>query len=457
MTRPRTMAVLLALGLVLGACSRGGQTTTNQPGPAATTGTTGNAACTGVTLQATDVGITPDSITIEVMADVGSPLAPGLFQANIDAIQGFAKMVNSQGGIACRQLKVVAWDSKLTPDEAKNGIITACKDSLAMVGGNALFNPDVSAMTGCVDKAGNPTGLPDLAALANDINEECAPTAYLVQAVAIQCPPTTGPQQEKANIGPTKYFQTIEPNLHGMYMVPGDLPTTVLSATPQIKAQAEAGVTWDKVTKVSGSDTQAAYTPRVQSVKQSQSNYVFNGSNDVAMIRMRKEAAAQGVSSVKVWACFACYTDAFKAEGAAVDGTYVQLGFVPFEEADTNPTIQAYLDHVPKPDVFGAGAWQSALLFQKTIDQIVATDGPNGITRAKMLDVLSHMTDFDANGWLGKPKDLKGFGPGCFVMMQLQGNKFVRVYPQQRGTLDCNPDNVVTINLDPAAEAAKIS
>ena len=42
-----------------------------------------------------------------------------------------------------------------------------------------------------------------------------------------------------AFVGQLQYYQTIEPNLVGLYMVPGDLPTTVQSATYQIKAQAE--------------------------------------------------------------------------------------------------------------------------------------------------------------------------------------------------------------------------
>ena len=122
------------------------------------------------------------------MADTGSPLAPGLFQGNIDAVKGFAEYVNDNGGIGCRKLVVQTWDSKLDPTESKNGLIEACQDSLAMVGNNALFNPDVTPMTDCPDATGAVTGLPDLAALTADINEACAPTTYSVAASARTCP-----------------------------------------------------------------------------------------------------------------------------------------------------------------------------------------------------------------------------------------------------------------------------
>jgi hypothetical protein len=52
-------------------------------------------------------------------------------------------------------------------------------------------------------------------------------------------------------------------------------------------------------------------------------------------------------------------------------------------------------------------------------------------------------------------KNLRGFSP-CFVEMQIQNGKYVRVYPTKPGTFDCNPSNLTTITSDPAAEAAKI-
>ena len=126
------------------------------------------------------------------MADVGSPLAPGLFQANLDAVKAFADAVNEQGGLACRKLVVKTWDTKLTAEESKNGQLEACATALALVGGNSLFNPDVTAMSSCPDATGAPTGVPDVAALANDVNELCSPNTYNIQIVAEDCPVVAG-------------------------------------------------------------------------------------------------------------------------------------------------------------------------------------------------------------------------------------------------------------------------
>ena len=451
------LAAALSVSLVAGACGRSGSedASNNSNGTASAV----DAKCKDVTLEATEIGVTADEITVEVMADTGSALAPGLFQGNVDAMKGYAEYVNANGGIGCRQLKVEAWDSKLSPEESKNGIINACQTSLAMVGGNSLFNPDVSVLGNCVDKAGQPTGLPDFVALANDINEQCAPNAWVIQAVAETCPADgsipAGARDLKVFVGANKYYKETTPDSKGIWLIPGDLPTTVQSATYQVQGARDVGIDVYDAFKVSGSMQQAGFTPFVQSLKDNNGDFLYNGSADTAMIKMRKETAAQGYEGVKTWACsLACYTDKFKAEGATVDNTYVWFQFLPFEEASENESLQAYIDSVDKPDSFGVQAWQAGMLFKETIDKIVAADGPNAITRASVIKTMKTITDFTAGGTMGA-KSAKGFSD-CFVMMQIKGGTFSRINGKP-GEFVCDPSNVVTIkNYDPAAEAAKV-
>jgi hypothetical protein len=457
--RYRSIVILLALlGLLAASCGRS-SSGSKQATPTTAASTGANSACTKSPLKATDVGVTTDSITVEVMADVGSPLAPGLFQGNLDALNGYAKYVNANGGIACRKLIVKTWDSKLNADESKNGLIDACKNALAMVGNNALFNPDVAPMSGCVDQAGAATGLPDVAALANDVNEQCNKTTYLIQGVAETCPvagPGT-PRPIKVVVGPGKYWLKQTPGLHGLYLVPGDLPGTVQSAATAIKAMENTGIKWDSTPKVSGRDEQVSYTPRIQTMKTAKSNFVMNGSNDRAMINARKESKAQGYDGVTVWGCgLSCYTRNFQAAGADVEGTYVWLQFLPFEEKAQNKELAAYVDNVGanKVDAFGAQAWQAAALFKTAVDQVVKADGPNGLTRAKILAALDSIKSFDANGWMGV-KDPRGIS-NCYVMTQVKAGKFVRIYPTKPGTFDCDPGNVATVKVDPLVESQRI-
>jgi len=53
-------------------------------------------------LEATEIGITDSTIRIAVVADVEKALAPGLFAGSPAAVQGFAKYINKNGGLAGR-------------------------------------------------------------------------------------------------------------------------------------------------------------------------------------------------------------------------------------------------------------------------------------------------------------------------------------------------------------------
>jgi hypothetical protein len=459
MVRRRTFRLFIALVALLtvaSACGRGDDSSSSPPSattaPANATATTVADKCKSEPLQATEVGVSADSITIFVMADVGSPLAPGLFQGSIDAVKAWGDAMNKQGGVGCRKVVVRDWDSKLTPDDTTNGTIDACKNAFAMVGTTSLFVLDPSNLANCADKAGKATGVPDIAQLATELPHQCNATTYPINFAKADCPYTGGVRKTTQFVGAYRYYLSQVPDLHGVFMIPGDLPSAIQSSIVGVRAGESIGVKNDGEFKVSGRDEQAAFARFIQPVKEHGSNMVHNGSNDVAMVKMMKESKAQGVNTVKVWSCqLACYTPAFlQAGGSDVEGAYTWLQFLPYEEADTNPELKNYLDAVGginKATSWGASAWAGAVEFKQVIDGIVAKDGPNAITRERFLTDLKTINDFDANGWFGKKaqRELSN----CFVLLQVQGGKFVRVFPKERGTFNCDPKNLQEVAIDP--------
>jgi ABC-type branched-subunit amino acid transport system substrate-binding protein len=411
--------------------------------------------CKSEPLQATEVGVTATDITITIMADIGSSLAPGFAQGNVDAINGFAKYINANGGIGCRQLDVKVWDSKLDPGEVKNGQVDACTNSFAMVGNYTVFNPDVTAMDTCVDQAGATTGLPNVAAFSVDTNEACSPMTIGVNTKAEDCPVQPNTVREFTRMkGPFTKLLELHPGLHGVYLANADLPSTIVSAMPDIAVQEQAGIVFDGKLKQFSRDTQSEYTPRIQYLLQG-SNFVYNGSSDFSMALYMKEAVAQGVDmSGVVWSCnVSCYTRRLLEQGGgAVEGTYVWVQFLPFEESDTNAALQDYVDSVgpDKTDTYGVMSWQAGLAFQEAVNQLVIDQGPNSLTRANLLEALRSITNFSANGMSGS-RVLTAPGP-CYVLLQVQDAKYVRVWPEERGTLDCDAANLGKVSLD--AEAA---
>jgi hypothetical protein len=416
------------------------------------------AACASKPLQATEVGVTDTAITIQVMADTGSPLAPGFFQGDVDAVTGFADYINANGGIGCRKLKVRTWDSKFSPTEVKNGQIDACANAVALVGSNSVFNPDPTSMEHCVDITGAATGLPDIAAFTTDANEMCSRVTIGVNTRSEGCPVATGQARDFARVvGPTAKLLQMHPGLHGVYLANRDLPSTKVAAIPDIAAQTKVGVTFDATLTQSARDEQTAFTPRVQYLKQG-ANFVSDGSSDAALVLYMKEAIAQAVDTTKVvWSCgVACYTQKLLSSGgSAVDGAYVWVPFLPLEEKDTNPALNAFVTTVGKKvDTWGVVSWQAAIAFQQVVNQIVVDKGPNAITRANILAGLKDVKDFTADGISG-PRTLSSPSP-CFVLLQVKHGAFNRVWPKERGSLDCNPSNLATVHVNQEQEAAKL-
>ncbi len=132
--------------------------------------------------RATEVGVDAKTIHIAIVADVDNSLAPGLFQGGVDGAAGAVKYINAQGGIGGRKVVLDFYDSKLNPNDARNGFIKACENDLAMVGNATFLISSFDDVLACKDKAGQATGLPNLPAAVTTTKEACAPVTYAPRA-----------------------------------------------------------------------------------------------------------------------------------------------------------------------------------------------------------------------------------------------------------------------------------
>jgi hypothetical protein len=414
----------------------------------------GATACAGKTLQSTEVGVTPTTITVTVMADVGSPLSPGLFQDSVDGVKAWAAYVNANGGLACRRVIVDVIDSKLSADEAKNGLTTACARSLSLVGTSALFLNDMRPAESCKDKAGAPTGLPDLSALQTEPSEQCAKVSFAIIQQGASCPyPGSGVRHYKESTGEVAWFKRhVTSDLHGQFVLNSDLPSAISASTPAFAAIVQNGVKLDSELGMSGLATQSQYTPIAQAIKRTKSNWVIAGLDLAGLVKMRKEALAQGANAVKVWACLlSCYAPAFITQGgSAVEGQYAWLQFLPFEDKGTNATLDTFLRYDKNPDAFGVQAFSAGLLLQRVVDGIVTKKGPNAITRAALIAGFRAVHDFDAGGLLPKTDVAGRTTSPCIVIVQVQHGAWTQVDPAKKGTFDCTePGALTSLTIDP--------
>ena len=351
--------------------------------------------------------------------------------------------INSQGGLACRKVVVKEGDAKLSSTDAANAVAAACGDSIATVGTTALFLQDVSVMNSCKDKAGQVIGLPDIAELQTEVGQQCSPVSFAALPGGSSCPYSgSGPRTFHVGYGTVDYyFKEFGANaLHGVFVIPKDLPSTISASMPLFRAENRMGIASDAEFGESGTAIQADYTQVVQAIKAHHSTYARNGVDYKGTVLMRKEAQVQGVNTVKVWDCsLQCYDQRLIQEGgSAVEGQYVWLSFLPFEDKGSNATLDGFLKYDKTPDGFAAQAFIAGEIFAQAVNDTMKAhnNDPNSITRPNLLAALRNMHHFDAGGMAPPGTDIGGkIGSTCAVGMQVQNGKFVRIDPDQAGNI----------------------
>jgi ABC-type branched-subunit amino acid transport system substrate-binding protein len=436
-----------ALSLLAAACGSRDESTAPSTSTATTAGNTVKAT------KASDIGITPTEIRIAVLADVDNPVIPGLFEGSKDAVMAFADHVNENGGLAGRKLVVDFIDTGLNPEKVKTAMQESCTKDFALVGTSLALSQTVDPIVDCKDLAGATTGIPDFAALSIDPSQQASPVTFSA------LPPqrdyaVKDHQQFNAQTGQYSFYKKELGVTHGFYLNSADSQTSKDANSPRFyAAQNIIGIKADTGTQfVSQFATQADYAPFVQAMAKAGSEFAESGGPYQGLVKWRKAAAQQGLDTVKVWSCvLACYDPGFLQTPADVEDTYVSVPFLPFldpEEQDAVPAVKTFVDAVgaDKANGFAIQAWTSALLFEQAVEQVVAKDGVDGLTRAAVLEQVATIHDFDADGLMG-PTDVGRRIPSpCIVNVQVQGDAFVRVAPTKVGEMDCTKSNITVVD-----------
>ena len=463
------IAAVTTVSLVTAACTAGNHGGAPQPGlpvgagaaatQAAATGGAGtnspSSACAGVKLQATDIGVTPTTITVEIMADIGASSIPGMANGSVNAIKAWADLLNSQGGLACRQVKVRVFDSKIDPTQSSTGYLDGCQNTFAMVGTYALAVSDVSTLDNCKDKSGKPTGLPETPGVALNPLQACNRTDFLYSSTGTPCPASTGAQAFTESSVYADYIKHAlgTSTAHGSYYVALTPPVIKDSAVPQYLYMQQQGAKADQMVGLPATATQANFTPIIAKMASGKSQFYFSDAVFPTFLEAKAEAAAQGVSSNVLWLCQAtCYDTSFvKAGGSAAAETKIAINTLPFSEANVNAEMKAFVTQLKTPDSFAIESWIAARLFQQGVENLVAAKGPNALTRANVLTALSQVKNFTDGGVIGPVTPSQHTPSNCIMVLNANADgTFSRVWPAKPGTLACGKTGTITVDPEKA-------
>jgi ABC-type branched-subunit amino acid transport system substrate-binding protein len=455
--RPRLLVVaagvLAVIALAAGCSSSTSSAGDSAPSSSGSSGS-GSTSISGPAAPGTDIGLTSTTIRIAAIDDVNTSVEPGMFQKNVNAVQAWAAMVNAHGGLAGRKVVVDFCDAKLDPNATTNCVIKACENDFAMVGTAANALTDFSDLDNCKNAAGQPVGIPNLAAFGFP-PYSCDKVTYLIAGIGSYCATAKdNPQTYTVNIGDFRYYEAHFPGSHGVWVYNDDVPAVRITSLPEFQSGVNVGIRKDGqgFYPSSGAAPQSALTPIVQVMKQNGSTFGYGGATPQNTILLRKEAQLQGLNSVKVWACNSgCYDQSFLQQGgSAVNGEYADLGYLPFyTDYTSNPTLDALVKAVGGIANINGNALESyvdALLFQDAVGKAIANGGT--LDRQTFFTALSKETSFDADGIIGPTDIATRTTSPCVVIAQVQNGQWQRVFPAKPGTFDCSSANNVTIKAN---------
>ena len=370
---------------------------------------------------ATDVGVSGTEVKIAVLTDLTGPV-PGIFKATVDAVNAWANLINSQGGIHGRKIKVIPIDSKTSTADNRAGAQQACKEAFAIVGSMSAYDDGGAGPI-------NECGIPDISATVVNRPRDQAKTTY----------PAFPNVADYYILGPKKMIADENPDaVKKAAMLWLNAPVARFNAEKNMEAAKAIGYNWVYTKQVEV--VEPNYTRFVAEMKDAGVQYVSMVGDDNSTSRLLKAFNSQNyIPKVREFDS-AIYNPDFPAKvkdaGAAGEGVMVSNTSVPLEEAASNPEYKLYVGTLQrsggKPNgFFGLYAWSAARLFQEGLQKT----GPK-ITRQALIGFLQSTKSWDNHGMHAAHNIGDKKASPCFVMLHLQGGRFTRKAPASG--FDCN-------------------
>lgn len=390
----------------------------------------------GFTPTASDQGVTEDTITIGVVSDRAGPVK--IPTASIEeSMQAFVNWCNELGGINGRTLDLKTYDSAI--GNTLGAVEEACNGGLfALVGTGSVFDTDGAA-------ASVECGLPDIAAYTATAGKTLAPNVIT---------PVPNPPENNA-VGPARYLVDEYPDAVQAAAVISSSQVPAAWTQALRVEETWSAVGFDFIYKGDTSMRQETYSAEAQQMKNDGIRFVTMVSEVAETAKLLRDMDTQGFEP-DVVALGAQYYDAELLTEPASEGAYIEMNTIPFEEADTVPAMQQYLDAYEalgspiKPTALGVQAFSAGLLFAEA-----AKNAGADLTRESLVDAMRNITSWDGGGLHFETNPGEETRAPCALVLQVRDGAFVRAHPEEPGTFSCEPENIVEVE-DPALNGSTV-
>jgi ABC-type branched-subunit amino acid transport system substrate-binding protein len=366
-------------------------------------------------------GVDEDSIKIGTVSDPGFEGRPGLNQEIFDAGEAFVAWCNEAGGINGRQVELTLYDAAITNYQPQ--IEAACENEFAIVGSGAVQDnlwPTVGVPCGLIDVAGFSVTPEKGGLVGRDPLEERT----------IQPVPNPADQ---IIMGAASLLAEEFPDAIGEgYMLNADLATLITQADKETQGLEQVGYSINDTATyaVLGEANWTPFASDIADAGTQMLRLVGEGEN-MALLQQALEEVGYTPELTFQGANF--YDQSYiDASAGSAEGTFVQTVFNPFEEADEHPATQQYIDLVEaqggKVALLGAQSMSGWLLFATAARDC---DIAGTLTRTCVLETAAEVTDWTGGGLHAPTSPGTNEGSNCEMVLQIQGDEFVRHAPEE--------------------------
>jgi len=389
--------------------SGGGGTATTVAGAASA------AACKG---GATATGVTPAEIKVGSMSTDSGPL-PGATEGEFRGAAAYFAMINAAGGVCGRKITVLKGDDALDAQHARSEFERLEPQVLAFVGDLAV------ADSGYIDLMKS-TGVPYIGTTVDPSGRD------LPNALPHGTP-------NVIQTGPYVYLKQAYPDVKKVGYLLSAVQGVRVNSPGTEAALGHVGFEAPFAYRAELQTTSPDYTAQVIAMRNAGVQLLFLFAVEVNMqIRLVRNMRQQNwdpplkVSSIGYNSTF---TDIMGTDG---DGWKTPILFLPVadsNEAKASPQVAAFfkwnkqLFPSGQLDQFVVGGWSQAAYFVKSLRALGGT-----LTRQNVIQYLDTQIHSDDGGGVIGPFDPAAHGlTPCFVMVKVQGGKFVRERPTGSG------------------------
>lgn len=370
----------------------------------------GGAACRPSGGQ-TDVGVSDREIVIGNVSQL-TGIVPGFGQTGVNGTQAYFDMVNAQGGVCGRQLKLVVADDRFSSGTNRAETEKLSDQVFALVGNTSVVDDGGAAVV-------EGKGIPDVGLGLSDAR---------IKTKVNFSPSPIDVDGGQGSVGILNYFKTTK-NATKVGVVFQDA-AVARARLPNFRRDVEAaGMTMVEEYPVAPTETN--FRPVVADIREKGIELVYTLMENNAIARLA-QAFGDEPPKVPFYGAQAYGQKYLQQAGSFAEGTILGIAYAIPEDAASNPAIAKFAQWYPRSapgadaDFFAIEGWISADMFVRAL----TAAGPEP-TRAKVLAELGKFTNYTGDGLVGNINPAGKQPARCFSVITVKGGKWVRVHPGQ--------------------------